>query len=494
MRGHAGGAALGQLDRFGGDVRAGGGVLDAGLRHERAHAAITGDAAVGQRILSAADEAADVALDGVDAVLGNLLHDAHVVDFPAVLGKEDQVAGHRHIAVVLERAAALEGLRPAGAVGHAREGGGGNIGIAQAEGDEHRAPLVIRRAVDVAVAGIAVAVSVLVDDEIRGALGIADLRAGDVDEVLAPVAGEVHLFDGDLPVIRVLACMHGHRHADRSGGLAADGVAHDDADAVIAAARRDDRKGQVARRVHRHGLLADALAAVLSAQADGERRIAALDAHGDGDAPLARKDGAHARAHADLHVALRHELRLLRLGRRGLGIGCRRLGVVRRRLRVGRRRLGVGRRRLRVSGRRLRVGRRRHGIGRRRLRSGHGRLRLVVAQRRRVARLLLLVFLRIARGRRGHRIGRGGFGRSRLLRRIGLNGRGRSRLRLRHDSGGRGFLRGSLRLDGGGGLLRLSRILLGQNAGAGHEHHGQHADHGDPGCQSALHLCLSPFF
>ena len=140
-----------------------------------------------------------------------MIDDAHVVDALFVVRvEEDQVADGGEIVRSGEELALLEAL------GH--EGGrrvvgdvlGRDAGIAQAEGDEHRAPLVrVRCAGPGAVTGIAVpdpGVACVVQNSFKVVLALAVtlLGGGHEDKVLCPVSAELHAVEVALPVGRAL--------------------------------------------------------------------------------------------------------------------------------------------------------------------------------------------------------------------------------------------------------------------------------------------------
>ena len=86
----------------------------------------------------------------------------------------------------------------------------GNVRIVQAEGDEHGAPVLVLHAIPVAVAGVALHIALGIDDEVAGALVIADLGACDGQDILAPIAGQLHVLEGGLPLGRGFAVIGGN--------------------------------------------------------------------------------------------------------------------------------------------------------------------------------------------------------------------------------------------------------------------------------------------
>ena len=106
--------------------------------------------------------------------------------------KEHKVADLGLIAAVggLVQAAGLQRGNPLFTVGLAGEVLLGDFGVVQIEGHEHRAPLSIAGAIPLAVAGVALALAVVADDEVDRALLVAQLGLGHGDQILRPFAGQ----------------------------------------------------------------------------------------------------------------------------------------------------------------------------------------------------------------------------------------------------------------------------------------------------------------
>ena len=314
--------------------------------HDRLHAAVAEDRAVGHRALLAA-HAADVSLDGVCGRAADPLDDAHVVGAaPAVEREEDQIArlGPDVLSGCLIRAEPLQRIHPRPAVGRGRARSLRNARVVQAEGDEHRAPVRIRRAVPVAIAGIVVLFARLIEDEAPIVVAPADLRGGDGDEVAAPVAGQHGARNAAAPDLLILPVAPRDRHADaRLGGLSA-AVGDGRGDRVFAAAARHDVKARAAGRFQRH-----MAPAVRRAEPDLIVRCAARHAQLDVNAVLTGKGKAPVRLHADAQ-RLRRCLSVTFSRRVSVALG-RRVSIA-----VGRRvSVALGRRLSVAAGRRLSI-------------------------------------------------------------------------------------------------------------------------------------------
>ena len=133
--------------------------------------------------------------------------------------EEDQVAGLRQ--VLVRRAVEVvlllgEGLDPMLTVGVQRDTL--HLGVVQDEGGKHGAPVAVGVAVPCAVAGIALdGLAVLQHNVILCALLIAQLSLGNGNDVLPPVAGQLHILYGALPDLRSL-------HIGGGVGVAGKGV------------------------------------------------------------------------------------------------------------------------------------------------------------------------------------------------------------------------------------------------------------------------------
>ena len=133
--------------------------------------------------------------------------------------EEDQVAGLRQ--VLVRRAVEVvlllgEGLYPMLTVGVQRDTL--HLGVVQDEGGKHGAPVAVGVAVPCAVAGIALdGLAVLQHNVILCALLIAQLSLGNGNDVLPPVAGQLHILYGALPDLRSL-------HIGGGVGVAGKGV------------------------------------------------------------------------------------------------------------------------------------------------------------------------------------------------------------------------------------------------------------------------------
>ena len=170
-----------------------------------------------------------VALDGLelDGVLVLVVHDLHHQTHVIGSGRlvlnvkveEDQVAGLRQ--VLVRRAVEVvlllgEGLDPMLTVGVQRDTL--HLGVVQDEGGKHGAPVAVGVAVPCAVAGIALdGLAVLQHNVILCALLIAQLSLGNGNDVLPPVAGQLHILYGALPDLRSL-------HIGGGVGVAGKGV------------------------------------------------------------------------------------------------------------------------------------------------------------------------------------------------------------------------------------------------------------------------------
>ena len=120
--------------------------------------------------------------------------------------EEDQVAGLRQ--VLVRRAVEVvlllgEGLDPMLTVGVQRDTL--HLGVVQDEGGKHGAPVAVGVAVPCAVAGIALdGLADLQHNVILCALLIAQLSLGNGNDILPPVAGQLHILYGALPDLRSL--------------------------------------------------------------------------------------------------------------------------------------------------------------------------------------------------------------------------------------------------------------------------------------------------
>ena len=172
-----------------------------------------------------------VALDGVDpAVPVHPDDDAHVVGNPValffflflfvrLLVEEDQVARlglvfpvslgllvftRRHVQPALRQL-----VKPTLLVRGARHRPFRHIRIVQAERRVHGAPFLVGQASLRAVARPALHLAVLADDEVLLALLIAQLRLGDGQEVLRPLARQLDVLEHVIPVVPALGLVHG---------------------------------------------------------------------------------------------------------------------------------------------------------------------------------------------------------------------------------------------------------------------------------------------
>ena len=172
-----------------------------------------------------------VALDGLelDGVLVLVVHDLHHQTHVIGSGRlvlnvkveEDQVAGLRQ--VLVRRAVEVvlllgEGLDPMLTVGVQRDTL--HLGVVQDEGGKHGAPVAVGVAVPCAVAGIALdGLAVLQHNVILCALLIAQLSLGNGNDVLPPVAGQLHILYGALPDLRSLHIGGGVGAAGKGVGM-----------------------------------------------------------------------------------------------------------------------------------------------------------------------------------------------------------------------------------------------------------------------------------
>ena len=165
--------------------------------------AITQDRLVREGIAELFHAGSPVALDGLKlrSVGVERGHQAHMVAPPVVVQVEkDQVAGLRRIA--LSRGVQLplcQELDPGLRVAFKRKILRGDLGEIQAERDEHGAPIPIGETIPSAVAGVAVVLPAI-NDKVPLALGIAELRPGHLDQVLAPVAGQLQVLEHGRPL------------------------------------------------------------------------------------------------------------------------------------------------------------------------------------------------------------------------------------------------------------------------------------------------------
>ena len=146
------------------------------------------------------DGLAEIALDGLEAIVRNSGHDADVVGQTVrVLVEEGQSAALRRASRV--KSGLRQKLDPAGAARLIREGAFRDPGVVQAEGGEHGAPVAVGRAVPRAVAGIAVYVAALVKNVIVCTFVITELAFRDGDQIVRPIAGK-RGGKGALPDVR----------------------------------------------------------------------------------------------------------------------------------------------------------------------------------------------------------------------------------------------------------------------------------------------------
>ena len=195
--------------------------------------AVADDLFIVQVVAEGRDGIRAVALDGVDgSVLRvHMIDDAHVVDVRDLVVngiEEDQVADGGDIVPSGEELTLLEALGHEGGRRVVRDVLGRDAGIAQAEGDEHRAPLYrVRNTVPGAVTGIAIpapGVACLVQKSFKviRTLASALLGGGDKDEVSGPVSAELQVLELTVPVITGLEVRVriAHRHlGNRAHGL-----------------------------------------------------------------------------------------------------------------------------------------------------------------------------------------------------------------------------------------------------------------------------------
>ena len=192
--------------------------LFGGQAQHGVHVAVTDDLAVGQGIGIFTDGIAVDTLDGGHAAAGHGGHDAHLVGvlIVAVDLQEDQVAHVGSIVVlVIHIAAAQRALELFGGLGAGIEF---EAGVLQHEGDELGAVLAVGLADPLAVAGVGLALAVLLDDEVAGVLAIAQLglRHGDQPVDLSHVSSQAG--QGRLPLARGLALVHSHEDHVRGRG------------------------------------------------------------------------------------------------------------------------------------------------------------------------------------------------------------------------------------------------------------------------------------
>ena len=146
------------------------------------------------------DGLAEIALDGLEAIVRNSGHNADVVGQTVrILVEEGQSAALRRAGRV--KSGLRQKLDPAGAARLIREGAFRDPGVVQAEGGEHGAPVAVGRAVPCAVAGIAVYVAALVKNVIVCAFVITKLALRNGDQIVSPIAGK-RGGKGALPDVR----------------------------------------------------------------------------------------------------------------------------------------------------------------------------------------------------------------------------------------------------------------------------------------------------
>ena len=173
--------------------------------------AVADDLFVIQMVAEGLYRIAAAALDGVDgAVLFvHIVDNTHVVyirDFIVNRVEEDQVADGGHVVPSGKEFTLGEALGHVGCRRVVRDVLGRDGGIAQAEGDKHRAPLFrIGSTVPGAVTGIAVldpGVARIVQNgfKVVRTLAVTLLSGGDEDEVLRPVPAELQIVKVTLPV------------------------------------------------------------------------------------------------------------------------------------------------------------------------------------------------------------------------------------------------------------------------------------------------------
>ena len=182
----------------------------------------------------------------------------------------------------------------------------GDIRIAQAEGHEHRAPVVVVRAVPVAVAGVALRIALRIDDEIAVALAIAQLGARDGRHILPPVAAQLHAPDAGLPLGAGLGRVPGDSDLRAAGGFAAQRVGDSRREARRTVDRRD-ANGRAALGFKRNRLLRKHVFAGFHDKLHAVRRKSAADECARADLlALEGPGGVRLHVHAQLGNHLRH--------------------------------------------------------------------------------------------------------------------------------------------------------------------------------------------
>ena len=170
--------------------------------------AVALDVAVGEVIVKELDGNCMVAFDGGDASGIDGPDDADVVrEAVAFPVEEDQVAGLRVIASGRGvHAARGKAVDPGGGSAVIRNSALGDVGIVQAERDEHGAPVAVWDAVPGTVAcpaleGVAFAVFIENGIKVPLTLGVAELGLGDFQEIPVPFTGQGDAGEPALPDI-----------------------------------------------------------------------------------------------------------------------------------------------------------------------------------------------------------------------------------------------------------------------------------------------------
>ena len=181
-------------------LAAGGGVL---LRVFRQHAVAHQDSVI-EGVLKSFHGRGVVALNGLQGT-GCRVHgrdQAHMVRKPVSLPvEEDNIAGLGDIAsrigVQIPR---LQLLHPGAGAAFPGHRGLRDIGVLQAEGHEHGAPVPVGQAIPGTVTGVALQRSVFLNLIIPFALAVAQLALRHGDQVPGPVSAEFHVGEEILPV------------------------------------------------------------------------------------------------------------------------------------------------------------------------------------------------------------------------------------------------------------------------------------------------------
>ncbi len=187
-------------------------------------AAVAADASVRRRITVPAHAVSGVALQHDQAACIRFFQNADMIRLSVLLPvKENNVAAlGRILPGRTVQPVSLQGAHPAAAARLLREGALRHPGVMQAEGNVHGAPVGVFRTVPAAVAGIPLLLAVSVNDKIRRAFQVAQLGAGNGEQILRPAFAQPDVRKRRFPFLPCFRRMHGAgKRLVRHGGRAA---------------------------------------------------------------------------------------------------------------------------------------------------------------------------------------------------------------------------------------------------------------------------------